>query len=603
MFTKVNSGGGKLGNLIHFSLTSCNKALRLSLFMFFAICFATVNAETTIESNFTDKNLTVGTDELGWTSSVSANNIETTSNGTSTFSRGVQFGTKNSPVGTFTLTAKSELTAISKVEIVASTNYTGNSLSVAVGSTSFSPASATISSGTSAANSTYTFSSESTVDGTIVITVNDANRTVWIKKIIVTYTSGGSSTTTVAAPTFSPAGGTYTEAQTVYLTTTTEGARILYTTDGTTPSLESYTDNKCELYSDETGITVSESMTINAVAIDNDDYTESDVSTATYTIISLDLTGDGSFENPYTVSDIKLMKKNNFTVSGDEWVKGYIVGSVKSSTALYDEGKDVDTNIALADDAESTTDFIPVELPSGYLRKLVNVKSNTDNNGKLVYVYGKRQDYFSVAGIKSTSKVYGLTTVKIAFSEGYGTYYSNYPFEMPEGVTGCIITDANVGSGTLTIEEKYTAGETVPACTGLLLKGEANASGYDVVNTKLSPTAPEDNLLKGSAEAATTEGGTYYYMLSHDKKGENVGFYWGAENGGAFTNKAGKAYLALDAATAAKAFVLDGSTTGISAIADESSNAAVYTLSGMKLNGEKLQKGIYIKNGRKFVVK
>ena len=38
--------------------------------------------------------------------------------------------------------------------------------------------------------------------------------------------------TAAAAPTFSPVGGTYTAAQTVTLSSTTSGALIRYTTDG-----------------------------------------------------------------------------------------------------------------------------------------------------------------------------------------------------------------------------------------------------------------------------------------------------------------------------------------------------------------------------------
>ena len=38
-----------------------------------------------------------------------------------------------------------------------------------------------------------------------------------------------------AAPTFTPAAGTYTAAQSVTISTTTSGATIRYTTDGSTP--------------------------------------------------------------------------------------------------------------------------------------------------------------------------------------------------------------------------------------------------------------------------------------------------------------------------------------------------------------------------------
>ena len=49
------------------------------------------------------------------------------------------------------------------------------------------------------------------------------------------YTQGGSGGT-VATPTFSPPGGTYTTTQSVTLATTTAGASIRYTLDGSTPT-------------------------------------------------------------------------------------------------------------------------------------------------------------------------------------------------------------------------------------------------------------------------------------------------------------------------------------------------------------------------------
>ncbi len=82
--------------------------------------------------------------------------------------------------------------------------------------------------------------------------------------------------TTVAAPSFSPAGGTYSVAQTVTITTTTSGATIYYTTDGTTPTSSStrYT----------AAITVSTTTTIKAIAVK--DGVSSAVATATFTINS-----------------------------------------------------------------------------------------------------------------------------------------------------------------------------------------------------------------------------------------------------------------------------------------------------------------------------
>ena len=64
---------------------------------------------------------------------------------------------------------------------------------------------------------------------------------------------------TVATPTFSPAGGTYTTAQTVTITDTTSGATIYYTTNGTTPTTSSTS------YSGP--ITVSSTETLEAIAV------------------------------------------------------------------------------------------------------------------------------------------------------------------------------------------------------------------------------------------------------------------------------------------------------------------------------------------------
>ncbi len=88
------------------------------------------------------------------------------------------------------------------------------------------------------------------------------------------YVEDGSAASTVAAPTFSPAGGTYTSAQNVTISTTTAGATIYYTTDGSTPSSNS------AVYS--APIAVSSYTVVKAIAVK--DGVSSSVATATYII-------------------------------------------------------------------------------------------------------------------------------------------------------------------------------------------------------------------------------------------------------------------------------------------------------------------------------
>ena len=102
-----------------------------------------------------------------------------------------------------------------------------------------------------------------------------------------------------ATPTFSPAGGTYTTAQTVALASTTSAAAIYYTLDGSTPTTAS------KLYTGP--ITISSSGTIKAIATASN-YTASLAASATYTINTATAaapifsTGTGTYNNPFTVS-------------------------------------------------------------------------------------------------------------------------------------------------------------------------------------------------------------------------------------------------------------------------------------------------------------
>ena len=87
--------------------------------------------------------------------------------------------------------------------------------------------------------------------------------------------NGGSVPAAVEAPVITPAGGTYTTAQSVTITCATAGAAIHYTADGTTPSSAS------ALYGG--AITVSSTQTIKAVAVKSG-MIDSTVASAAYTI-------------------------------------------------------------------------------------------------------------------------------------------------------------------------------------------------------------------------------------------------------------------------------------------------------------------------------
>lgn len=197
---------------------------------------------------------------------------------------------------------------------------------------------------------------------------------------------------------------------------------------------------------------------------------------------------------------------------------------------------------------------------------------------------------------------------------GYGTlYYSDKDLIVPSGVKAMTYKLTTSGDD-IRVYDTYEAGEVIPKDCGVVLQvltTSENTQTFYFAEGIAEDNAPEDNLLLGLDEGGTTIGpdgsseGYIFYMLSTDKNGENVGFYW--KNGGApFTTKAHKAYLAIpkSAGVNASSFVFDD-LTGICAIMSDSAKNAegIYTLSGMRIDGKQLPKGIYIVNGKKMVIK
>lgn len=217
----------------------------------------------------------------------------------------------------------------------------------------------------------------------------------------------------------------------------------------------------------------------------------------------------------------------------------------------------------------------------------------------------------------SASATQNITTIEVAYKKnavaptsvsvtigetGYATlYYSKLALTVPADVKGytCSLT-----GGSFKMEEVFTKGKIIPAGTGVLLNGNPGTYTFNISSEAVTPVA--DNWLKGSDEKATTEGGERYYMLSLDANSTagSVGFYWGAPNGGAFTNGAHKAYLCVKpgVAGAKTCYRFDGQTTAIDGTrADKPTTAdgAVYNLAGQRV--DRSYKGVVIKNGKKYI--
>lgn len=211
-----------------------------------------------------------------------------------------------------------------------------------------------------------------------------------------------------------------------------------------------------------------------------------------------------------------------------------------------------------------------------------------------------------------------LASMNITVSAvGYTTFYYNRPWVMPEGMEGYVAYDKynNETRGYDFIFNKvFDAGEIVGWEQPLVLK--AKAGTYTINFTDEQPTRNiyEDEYLEFGGSVLTKDltneynsSNYYWYALSLDENGENVGFYWMKEDGAAFTSAPFKAYLHISKTHfqngARTAFVFGDQTdneTSIKAIdTTMKTSDAIYDLSGRRVKNA--EKGIFIINGRKVI--
>ena len=185
------------------------------------------------------------------------------------------------------------------------------------------------------------------------------------------------------------------------------------------------------------------------------------------------------------------------------------------------------------------------------------------------------------------------------------TFSAPFAFTLPAGIDAYIVKQAPTGE-TATLELLASAGDVVAANTGVILLGETDATKVLMVPATTKGVSDAASLLGHSAGAPVdvVTAGTNYILA---KNGDgNIVF--SKASVGADSNKnlsMNKAYLKLGG-LGVNQFKLDfgGTTTAIEGITTEAdaANAPVYDLSGRRIAAP-AHRGIYIRNGKKFMVK
>lgn len=584
--------------------------------------------------------------------------------------KGQQFGSKNNPAN-FSISTSDVNGTITSIKINASRAKgakgakVSSTLAVSVGGNQYGK-------DVSLTESPTSYSFEGSSSGEVKISIKSVSTAAYIKSIEITYTSSSSSS--VAAPTITPTSKEFAAPFTATIASTTKDATIYYTLDGSDPiastTRQTYTSAGVSIPAATTTLKAFASLNGENSSVASATYTFTGPyanlaalkavakSGNTYKVQLTDaivtLTNGSNCYIEDATAGILYYKKSHGYNEGDK-LNGvatvtYTVyeGQNEITSLEGDITKEADatipcTTVTLSDILNNTAQYESMRVKVEMAVAKDIFKDNKDRDATIAdgdlelplyngfagstYKEFRENAYVNVTGYPYVYVNKGSSTptlkvwtgdieavkddaVKITDAQ-YGTAYYADAFFMPMGATG-YVAESN-GNGGITLKETYAEGDLVPAKTALVLN--APKGNYDICLAESDAIAPTNNLLHGTTTEKLTEvaGGTYkYYKLSYNNEGNNLGFYWGSENGAAFINGAHKAYLALDSETLlsqSRGFSLadlaHGVTTGINTTVKSATQSNfIYDLNGRRINSlNGAAKGVYIMNGQKVLVK
>ncbi len=273
---------------------------------------------------------------------------------------------------------------------------------------------------------------------------------------------------------------------------------------------------------------------------------------------------------------------------------------------VYNRVDDSDAAAVLCDEAGNAASYSWIHVSLNGDNKLtysIDANTNTETTEPRIAYMKVTAGGYSSPVIKVTQDAPVIVTIGTL---GYSTlFYGTLNLVVPDGVTAYTY---KLGTPKPVISTTYNAGDVIPASSAVVLKTDTPPTTATKYAFVVSATADERdgyNALQGSDEGGMTVGRDeedLFYALSH-KGGKNVGFYWMAENGGAFNCPAHKAYLAVPVSSGVKSFYAfdDDDPTSIQTIdnGQQTTEGAIYNLAGQRIG--KMQKGINIVNGKKIL--
>ena len=452
----------------------------------------------------------------------------------------------------------------------------------------------------------------------------------------------------IAAPTFSPKAGTYSEAQTVTISCETEGITIHYTTDGTTPTAES------SIY--DGPITIDKTTTLKAIAV-SEEGDESQVSVARYVIRNGTST---------EVKTFKLVSSVDEVVSGLRYIiacgsKDVAAGALSNSHLNSEEIILTDNVITITDDVEVFTldenngKYAFMNREGAYLNATANKKAAYQTDAAYTWTLKKGND-----GVEMVHTYYGTMTYNANSGSGFFAPYTTgastsmiranlyvecdeEPAQPQEIIIGNnnykLVTNEEELEGNYrylivsNVEDQYiayngfnsdkgNAGVVTPVDDVITLtEGSGNAAVPVVLqkqNQKWTIFETEKEKYMGTT-TETKKASKAYLTLNGNVSSDYYRWTISVVDGEAIVKNCGKAFY-LQYNSSANCFRVyasgqnaislykeeqeqqnHGITTTIDALRSHQKSTVIFDLQGRRVINP--QKGIYIVNGKKVVIK
>ena len=333
--------------------------------------------------------------------------------------------------------------------------------------------------------------------------------------IVVTYSNGGGQQT-VATPTFSPAAGTYYEAQNVTINSTTTDATIYYTLDGTDPTTSS------AVYSSP--IAISETTTVKAMGA-KAGMNNSSIASATYTIEDA--------PTPITIAEARALAANEYAL-----VQGIVTFIDGRNVYIQDETAGIDLYL--------NNNTVPSGLALGDM--VLGYGKKTAYNGliELTGINGGDASQFSIISTGNTLPLAEKTIAEINADGAGSNMLQSTRVKVVDATIGTINTSGNTpltqGENSINIYKvpalsNISAGDAVDviAVIGFYNNPQLRVASANDVEIHVAPQyvatptfSPEAGVYT-SAQSVTiaceTEDATIYYTLDGTDPTENSTVY------------------------------------------------------------------------------